>query len=55
MALNRCCSGETYVLPDTPTRVNGGPLMPAWVICCFDCDRVLACVVGPRDEVYFDL
>lgn len=42
----RCCHGETVCQP------NG---TASWAVLCADCDRVLAVVDGPRDEVYADL
>lgn len=49
--MRRCCTGDTYVLPNGSTRRGG----PSWAVLCLDCDRCLAVVDGPREEVYADL
>lgn len=50
-AVKRCCAGESYVHPNVPTASGG----ESWAVLCLDCERVLAVVDGPREEVYADL
>lgn len=46
--MTRCHHGDTYVQQNGPTRLS-------WAVLCCDCDKVLAVVDGPREEVYADL
>lgn len=49
--MKRCHLGETYVQPNG--RTSRG--LPSWAVLCIVCDRCLAVVDGPREEVYADL
>lgn len=64
--MTRCCHGDTYVVPDGPPRnteqglrspngLSPNPEPESWAVLCADCDKCLAVVDGPRDEVYADL
>ncbi len=44
--MKRCCSGSTVVQQNGPN---------SHAVLCADCDRCLAVVDGPRDEVFADL
>lgn len=46
--MKRCCDGETYAQPNPGSRES-------WAVLCLDCDRCLAVVDGPREEIYADL
>lgn len=68
--MTRCCHGDTYVVPNGPSRADakgrskdsarfkyaGEPQeSPSWAVLCSGCDKCLAVVDGPREEVYADL
>lgn len=48
--MTRCHDGATYVYPH-PSE----PGRESWAVLCLDCERVLAVVDGPREEVFADL
>lgn len=51
--MNRCHDGSTYVAPNGRAKTDEN--VPSWAVLCLTCDRCLAVVDCPREEVYADL